>query len=212
MRRLILLRPEPGLSASAARADALGLKVVRHSLFAIEPVPAALPAGRFDAVVLTSANAVAHGGKLIEAVRALPAYAVGEATAEAARRAGLRIAGVGGGNVESLDLPAGRLIHLCGERHRDLPGDVVAVPVYRAAPTGAPLPDLSGAVVAVHSPAAGERLDALATTRATTRVAAISAAAAKAAGAGWERVEWSSTPDDSSLLALAAALCQSPAS
>lgn len=211
MRRLILLRPEPGLSASAARAEAMGLKVVRHALFAIEPIAATLPGGEFDALVLTSANAVAHGGDVLKAARHLPVYAVGEATAEAARAVGLRVAAVGRGGAEGLDLPVGRLLHLTGERHRALPGETVSVPVYRAVPAGDPLPDLAGAVVAVHSPAAGERLYALATARESTRIAAISTAAATACGAGWQQVQSATAPDEPSLLALAAALCQSAA-
>ncbi len=38
MRKLLLLRPEPGLSASAERARALGLEVIACPLFRVEPV------------------------------------------------------------------------------------------------------------------------------------------------------------------------------
>ena len=212
MRRLILLRPEPGLSASARRAEAIGLAVVRHPLFEVEPLPAELPDGPFDALVLTSANAVRYAGPLLRAVKNLPTYTVGTATAAAATNAALRVVAVGTGGVEGLQLPPGRLLHLCGESHKSLPGDVVAVPVYRTLPIGDPLPPLDGAVIAVHSPEAGSRLDALAgLDRSTAAIAAISPVAADACGQGWASVESASAPDDQSLLALAAALCQSGA-
>ncbi len=210
MRTLVLLRPEPGLSASAARARALGLDVIEHALFTVEPVPATLPDGEFDAMVVTSANAVRCGGALLDRFHSLPAYAVGQATAAALREAGIEPSAVGTGGVEGLALPPGRLLHLCGETHKPLIGKVAAVPVYRMAPTDEPLPDLGGKVVAVHSPAAGARLDALAgRDRGRALVAAISPAAALSCGAGWAAIQSAAAPDDESLLALAAVLCQS---
>lgn len=212
MRRILLLRPEPGLSASAARAVALGLAVIRHPLFAIECLATSSPppSGAFDAVVVTSANAVRCGARLLQAVAPLPAYAVGEATAASLRSIGIEPEATGSGGVRGLDLPEGRLLHLCGERHQPVGGDAVAYPVYRAVPVQAPLPPLGGLVIAVHSPAAGEQLDALAgDDRRSARVAAISPAAAAACGGGWLDVQSAPRPDDQSLLALAAGLCQS---
>ena len=43
MRKLLLLRPEPGLSASAERARAIGLDVIACPLFRVEPVEWAAP-------------------------------------------------------------------------------------------------------------------------------------------------------------------------
>jgi uroporphyrinogen-III synthase len=174
-------------------------------------MPATLPDGGFDALVVTSANAVRCGGTILDRLRDLPAHAVGEATAAALREVGIEPVSVGTGGVEGLALPSGRLLHLCGDVHKTLPGDVVAVPVYRMVPTTEPLPDIAGAVVALHSPSAGSRLDELAgSERRTTLVAAISPAAARACGEGWQEVHSAAAPDDESLLALAAALCQSP--
>ncbi|HEY0629709.1 MAG TPA: uroporphyrinogen-III synthase, partial [Sphingomicrobium sp.] len=63
MRKLLLLRPEPGLSASAERARALGLEVICRPLFEVEPVEWASPdPAAYDGLLLTSANAVRHGG------------------------------------------------------------------------------------------------------------------------------------------------------
>lgn len=211
MRPLILLRPEPGLSASATRAAALGLEVIGHPLFGIECLPPPTVRGMFDAVVVTSANAVRCGEQILRAFADVAAYAVGEATADALRAIGIEPAFTGSGGIEGLTLPEGRLLHLCGERHRPLEGEATSVPVYRAIPTTDSLPPLAGTVVAVHSPAAGERLDALAgAARHSAMIAAISPTAAAACGEGWLAVRSAPNPDDQSLLALAAGLCQSP--
>lgn len=213
MRPLLLLRPEPGLTASSERATALGLDVVACPLFRVEPLAWEAPdASRYDALLLTSANAVRHGGMALANLKTLPVHAVGAATADAARDAGFRVETVGEGSVADLlaNLPAEvNLLHLAGEDHR-APGDarVERIIAYRAAEVAQPpLPDLAGMVVAVHSPRAGRRLAELATERDRTSIAAISKAAADAIGQGWERIGVAERPDDASLLALAAMLC-----
>lgn len=215
MRKLLLLRPEPGLSASAERARALGLEVIACPLFRVEPldwIPPD-PAG-FDGLLLTSANAVRCGGPGLEQFRALPAHAVGAATAQAALDAGFRVATVGSTDVAGLlDQSPGalRLLHLAGEDRREACGvhSVMRVSVYRSAAIDNPaLPPLKGLIAAVHSPRAAARLAELADSRAETAIAAISDTAATACGPGWERVAVAPEPSDSSLLALAARLCQ----
>jgi uroporphyrinogen-III synthase len=218
MRRVLVLRPEPGASETLRRAKELGIDAVAIPLFTIEPIPWSVPdrAG-FDALLLTSANAVRHGGPGLDQVRALPAYAVGRATADAARKAGFKIASIGKEGVEKLldSIPVGtRLLHLCGE-DRLSPGathEMTAIPVYRASEISAPdLGATGGSVAMVHSPRAARRLAALIPDRGTIAIAAISTAAAEAAGAGWERVESAAQPADDALLALAAWLCNKPA-
>ena len=215
MRRVLVLRPEPGASATVARARERGLDAVAVPLFEVEPVAWDAPdAAPFDGLLLTSANAVRHGGPGLQRFRELPAYAVGAATADAAREAGFEIAAIGDTGVDALlaAIPADlRLLHLCGEDRRAPanPGQqITSVPVYRA--TDNPDPDLSraeGTVVLVHSPRAGRRLAELVADRGAIAVAAISAAAAEAVGDGWERVEVAQQPSDDALLALAARLC-----
>lgn len=214
MRKLLLLRPEPGLSASRERARALGLETITCPLFRIEPVAWAAPdPTAFDGLLLTSANAVRVGGPDLRRFRQLPVYAVGAATAEAAREAGFEVEVIGATNVADLldSLPPTlRLLHLAGQDRRDLPGGhlVTQVIVYRSAAIEDPgLPPLKGLVVAVHSPRAGARIAELAEKRSETAIAAISEAAAAACGQGWERVEAAAEPNDPSLLALAARLC-----
>jgi uroporphyrinogen-III synthase len=214
MRPLLLLRPEPGLSRSAEQALSMGLKVLTCPLFRIVPVGWDVPeAHDYDALLLTSANAVRRAGPGLELLRQLPVHAVGRATARAAEAAGLKVQTVGdGGAVELLgDIPASeRLLHLAGEHRRALSGpqSIDTRVVYQAAAIEAPrLPPLDGLVVAVHSPRAAHRLGEIAARRERTAIAAISQAAADSCGPGWEQVNIAARPDDSSLLALAASLC-----
>jgi len=213
MRQLLLLRPEPGLSASADRARQLGLEVIACPLFRIEPVAWHAPdPANYDALLLTSANAVRFGGPGLDALKTLPAHAVGEATADAARKAGFDVASVGGGNVADLlaSLPDNlQLLHLAGENHRETVGrDLDRRIVYCSATIDEPdLPVLDGVVAAVHSPRAAARLAELVQEHHGIMIAAISQAAADAAGTGWERIEVAGEPNEPSLLALAAMLC-----
>lgn len=221
MRRLVVLRPEPGAGATVERARAMGLDALAMPLFEVEPLAWKAPdPQQFDALLLTSANAVRHGGSGLERLRGLPVYAVGDATADLAREAGFDITGEGTSGVERLlgAIPSEvRLLHLCGEHRTVAPAKqaITAVPVYRSIELPPPddLRSIEGQVVAVHSPRAGQRLAELVNRagidRATIRIAAISEAAAAAAGEGWAIREAAEAPDDEALLALAARLCDS---
>ena len=80
--------------------------------------------------------------------------------------------------------------------------------MYRAREIHAPgLGGCAGAVALIHSPRAGRRFAELVENRGSIAIAAISRAAAEAAGAGWECVEAADQPTDDALLALAARLC-----
>ena len=215
MRPLLVLRPEPGASATAARARALGLLPTVCPLFAIEPVIWQVPdPACFDALLLTSANALRHGGAGLAALTSLPVIAVGDATAAAARDAGFTVSRFGRAGVRDLlaSVPGReKLLHLAGEDRVDggCGHAVEAVIVYRAAPLSPSLPT-AGGVALVHSPRAGARLADLIDDRSTTAIAALSESCALACGSGWQRLDWPDTPSDSALLALAARLCQSP--
>jgi uroporphyrinogen-III synthase len=176
----------------------------------------------FDAVLATSANAFLHGGARLAEFRDLPLYAVGAATADAARNAGFTNVLVGSGNVDDLlsSLPPEvRLFHPCGRDRRDLssaPQTISSVTVYAAEvlPLLEGFTAISDAVVAVHSPRAGTRLaelaDAAGIDRSTVHIAAISEAAATAVGSGWADVASATQPTDAALLELAARLCEKP--
>lgn len=212
MRPVVVLRPEPGASRTAARAEALGLDVRVLPLFAVVPIEWSAPnPSDFDGIVLTSANAVRHGGEQLEELKALPVHAVGEATAALARAAGFTIASVGSGGSRDMALPEGkRLLHLTGRDHIATAGHAIAV--YEARKIEAPpgLAGLDGCVALVHSPRAGSRFAELVDRRRRIMIAAISPAAATAAGTGWERVHAAPMPSEAALLALAARLCESP--
>ena len=218
MRKLFILRPEPGAGASAEKARALGLEAVVTPLFEVVPVKWIAPdPNKFDGLLLTSANAVRHGGEALESVKALPVHAVGEATAEAAREAGFTVRTTGTGNVDDLldQLPADlKLLHPCGF-HRRPPVNprqkITSACAYRARPATPP-PEfraLAGNVAAVHSAEAARRLAELVlpVERQRTRLAAISQQAAVAAGLGWQSVAIADEPSDDAVLALAVRLC-----
>lgn len=219
MRRLLVLRPEPGASATLERARQRGLDAVAAPLFEIAPLAWELPdSSGFDGLLLTSANSVRFGGGQLKSLVELPVYAVGEATADAARGAGFRVVTVGGKGVAELlnsIEPRLRLLHLCGE-HRCEPWEprqpIVTVPVYCA--TEIASPDLGAAMRAValiHSPRAARRFASLIGDRGSVCIAAISPSAAAAAGTGWQAVEVAEAATDEALLVLAARLCNKPA-
>ena len=217
MNRLLILRPEPGASETARRARSLGMDPVVSPLFEIKPRPWTVPDGRFDALLLTSANAARNAGRLPD----LPCYAVGEATAEAARGAGLAevVAGPSDGQA-AIALAAAhghkRILHLCGQEHvaAEHSGVTVARRIVYAAEAAPELPAnaravLAGrAVVLLHSPRAGRQFGMLVPDRSAVHIAAISAAAADAAGSGWASIDVAAMPRDEALLELAAQLCK----
>jgi uroporphyrinogen-III synthase len=219
MKPLVIVRPEPGASATAEAARKLGLDPVVMPLFSIEPVGWEAPSSeKFNALLFTSANALRHGGSGLEAIRYLPAHCVGEATAAAAREGGFNVASVGTGGVDALlqQLPAGlKLLHLCGADWREPASatqSIEHVPVYRAAEVDAPdIHRIEGAIVAVYSPRAarvlGRHVDRAGLTRGQIAIAAISRAAAEAVRSGWQALEIAAEPTDSALLAIAARLC-----
>jgi len=209
---LVVLRPEPGASATASRARKLGLDARTMSLFEVVPLSWTAPDPTdFDALVITSTNAVRHGGAALKRLMSLPVYAVGEATAAAARAAGFVVATTGEGGVRDMALPSDqKLLHLSGRDH--LPIDAATtIAVYEARPIQQPegLDALDGCVAVVHSPRAGRRLGELVSERSGIAIAAISPAAAEACGDGWTSVDAAAEPTDSALLALAARLCDS---
>jgi uroporphyrinogen-III synthase len=217
MKRVIVLRPEPGASATVERARQRGLDAVAIPLFNIERVPWKLPdVSGFDGLLLTSANAVREAGEKLSELTSLPLFAVGSATAEAARGAGFDIAGAGNGGVDELlasIAPEQRLLHLCGEDRRQSGGSprITPVVVYRSVEQVAPdLGPARGAVALIHSPRAGRRFAELVGDRGSIAIAAISAAAADSVGSGWEGVEPAESPSDDALLALAERLCNKP--
>lgn len=215
--KLLILRPEPGASETAARARVLGLEPILAPLFIIRTLPWTVPEGTsFDAVLLTSANAPRHAGEGLAPFLGLPCFAVGERTAAAAHDAGfadVRVGPADGAAALAMAETQGSraIVHLAGRDHVALPG-VTFVPVYEAEEGGRLPPDAEDALVLLHSSRAARRFAELAgAKRGAFRLAAISPSVAAAAGRGWRSLDVAGTARDAALLALAAKLCQKPA-
>ena len=220
-RRVLVLRPAPGDAATAERLAAVGLKAIRLPLFEIVPVSWTPPPDDHDVLLLTSANAVRHAGSGLEIYRTIPTIAVGHATADAARAAGLDVVAIGNDDAAAaLALAQARgwrsILRLAG-RERTRLHDVTDVVVYASEPLALPAKALevaSGAVALLHSARAAERFALLTNVggvqRRDVRLAAISNKVATAAGAGWGAITVAATPDDAGLVIAAATLAIDP--
>jgi uroporphyrinogen-III synthase len=221
--QVLALRPEPGLAATLDKARAMGLAITGHALSEIRALDWDCPdPANFDALLIGSANAFVHGGPNLARLTGLPVYAVGEATAAAARIAGFTVAMVGSGGLQGvLDaVPAPcHLLRIAGEEHVSLvppPGVSFAeVIAYRSVmlpldPVAALL--ASGeALVLLHAAASARHFaaecDRLGPARSGVTLAALGPRIADAAGAGWRAVHIAPQPDEASLLALARDVC-----
>lgn len=201
-RAIAVLRPEPGNRVTAAAIEARGRRALRMPLFEVRPVVWPRPdPDDFDALILTSANALRHGGSGLAALHRLPVYAVGRATADAARRAGFAVAHIGEDGAASLLAEAEaagvrHALHLAGRERTVEAGRIVdAVITVYASERHVPgdVSRLAGSIALVQSARAGawlgELIDAEGIDRAGIALVAISALAATRAGGGWERVE-----------------------
>lgn len=218
---LVVIRPEPGNSATIARAAALDLDARAMPLFATHPIDWVLPApANYDALLLTSAQAVRLAGAQLAELAALPVHAVGEATANAARAAGLTVVQTGTADGQALlDAMASekiaRILWLCGrERSEFDPRGALLDPRACYGVEPAEPPDdwaeviAAPAVLLAHSARAARRIgDLVGASRAHLALVAISPAVAAAAGAGWSERVAAAAPTDAAMLALAHALC-----
>jgi uroporphyrinogen-III synthase len=97
---VLVTRPEPGASETAARITALGLRPIVAPLLMIAQRHATLPpSARVQAIVATSRNAIPA---LPASHRHLPLFAVGAATARRARAAGFEEVTSADANAEAL--------------------------------------------------------------------------------------------------------------
>jgi uroporphyrinogen-III synthase len=219
----LALRPEPGLAATLERACAMGLAITGHALSEIRAVAWACPdpAG-VDGLLIGSANAILHGGDSLARLADKPVYAVGEATAAAARAAGFAVAITGSGGLQGvLDaIPAPcHLLRIAGEERVVLtppPGVTLAeVIAYRSVALpldpAAPLLASQEALVLLHSAATAAHFaaesDRLGIARARVSLAALGPRIAAAAGEGWAGLHTAARPDEAALLQLAFDLC-----
>lgn len=216
---LLILRPEPGASATAERARAMGLHPIMCPLFLVAPRAWDAPdPAQFDSLILTSANAARHAGPALVNYAALPAFTVGDATAAAARDAGLTNIVITHGDAAALFAAVekrglSRPLHLAGEDftpYPALPFTVVTRIVYAAEPVEIVLP-VPPYVALLHSVRAAEHFAERTPDRAAIAVVTISDQVAAAAGSGWRAIAVASEPRDMSMLALGRQLCESTA-
>lgn len=220
---VLVTRAEPGNAATVARARELGLDARAMPLFAARALDWQAPDARdFDALLLTSAQALRLAGPELEELKALPAHAVGSATATAAKTAGLTVAMTGPGDAQSLfDAMASsektsNILWLCGRERTafDARGTrLVPLPVYAVDPVDPPSDWVrliaEPAAILAHSARGAARIaELVGADRGHLSLVAISAAAAAAAGEGWAAVTVTERPDNAAMVTAAYALCQ----
>ncbi|MFC4293291.1 uroporphyrinogen-III synthase [Sphingorhabdus arenilitoris] len=188
-------------------------------LFHIEALPWHVPdPAAYDALLITSANAIHLGGDGLAALTSLPVYAVGGKSAQRAAQAGFTIAATG--DTDSAQIAAmaaangaARLLWLCGKNRTvvDPPAGVHLDSriIYDAARLPPP-PDFAQQVqdagaVMLHSPRAARYFAQicaeLALDKSAVTIAALSANIAKNAGSGWAKIIIAARPCDRLLLA-----------
>jgi len=225
--RVLVTRPEPAASATATALAALGHDPLVAPLLVTVPRRWQPPATPPAALLITSANAVAHGGATLAPYRALPAFAVGEATAKALHAAGFTDVRAAGPDVAATLTVAHAqrittLLHLAGaNRTRATPpaGLSVAVSTVYQARRASQLPASAITalaagqidVVLLYSTRTAQSFAALIDSAGLSRdglhIAALSPKTAAAAGTGWGRISVATTPTQPALFAAAGLVC-----
>lgn len=125
VKRVLVARPQTGADATAARLEGLGFEPILLPLTEIKGLAVSAPSAldAFDAVAVTSANALRHMPKdLLPRLLDKKCFAVGGETGIAVKNAGFRDIVVGTGDAAGLvriilggALPSGsHVLHLCG--------------------------------------------------------------------------------------------------
>lgn len=221
MKPLIIIRPEPGNSVSAMQACAMGLTVIAEPLFRTEKMPVLdVTPNDYDALFITSANALLALAEHARPLLHLPVFAVGPTSAATAQNLGFSSVLAGNSNGAALAAQAvnagyHRLLHLTGDPYKPVSHpnlDIEVRLVYRMDPVP-PSPNLlkalsQPAVLVLHSPRAARCVAALVTQRQMIDLVAISEQTARAAGSGWSTISVPSEPSASAMIDLAAPLCR----
>jgi uroporphyrinogen-III synthase len=229
--RILVTRPLPDGQRTAEALRALGHDVLLAPLMQVKPAAADL-AGAWCGVIVTSANAIrAVPAEQLRPLWALPLFAVGERSAEAARQAGFRtVHSARGDATDLLRLIAGEgaqqtapYLYLAGsERAADIEGELMRLGiaastkvVYVTVPASFP-PDLiealeRGAIdIVLHFSrrsaenyiAGAVRAGLLAAALGPRQLCIAPNVAAALTEAGASAVEVASRPNEASLLAL----------
>ena len=218
--RIWITRAQPEAEATAERVRTLGLEPVLAPLLEVETFGESPDLAGVGFLAFTSRNGVRAFAALSPG-RDLPVFAVGDATAQAARKAGFGQVSSAAGDVSALaeliatrrDFLSGDVLYLApGESAGDLVGELAARGVaarahigYRTAPTTlAALPDAE--VVLIHSAKAARRLAQEPVLReaapAMTALCISPAAAEPLDGLGFREVLVAARPSEAAMLEL----------
>ena len=216
--RIWITRAQPEADATALRVRALRHEPVVAPVLEIQPIGEAPDLADVGALAFTSRNGVrAFAG--LSSERGLPVFAVGDATADAAREAGFDEVVSASGDVAALaTLIAetgkgmnGQVLHAAPEEPA---GDLVSAlaaqgvaarahTVYRTAPADF-APPAEADVVLIHSAKAARQLaqhrDMAAAAPAITAICISSAAAEPLHGLGFRDVLLASSPDEAAMI------------
>ena len=223
MTKILAIRPEPGLTSTLETARSMGLDIVGQPLFEIVPVAWECPDPEsVDALLIGSANAILLGGSHLEKLKEKPVYAVGQTTAEMARKAGFEVAAVGSGGLQNvLDaIPTPlRLLRIAGAEHVPLNApdgiDIATIIAYesKALPVHSETMSqiMPNPLILLHSAAAARHFasecDRLGLNRADLALAVLGPRIAEATGDGWRSVHISAQPNDGALLEMVRDIC-----
>jgi uroporphyrinogen-III synthase len=126
--KVLVTRPEAQAARTAARLQALGHEPLVAPVLRIAPTGEPPPSGPFDAVVVTSANAVACLDQLGRTVKSRPVFAVGGRTTDLMRDAGFSDVRAGASDATVLaalirrSMPSGAaLLHIAGRDRKEEP-------------------------------------------------------------------------------------------
>lgn len=226
--QVLITRPQPQAAQTAARLTARGHDVLLAPLLTTVALDWQLPELMPEALAFTSTAAVWLAGTQLAALRHFPVFAVGNATAAAARKMGFRQV-IGSSESPKMDVSTAAALfawisgsgfsHVLYLAARDrtageLPPNVELRVVYAAdlvaALPGPALMALSGATppltllysvrTAAHFAALA---DAAGLDRRTLRLAALSPPVLAAAGPGWQSGIAAPAPNETALLAAA---------
>ena len=231
--RLLVTRPAEDARETAEALRAAGHEVVIEPMLTPRPLGAEIPPlDGYQALLFTSRNGVRSFAEASGA-RGISVFAVGDATAKAARHAGFTAVASAAGDAERLAAliqeqltpSAGRLLHATGRESSDtleasLGGagfDVVRLELYEAVPAmnlsenvRTRLETGSLDAIVFFSPRTAHTFGTLiaaanlAKVRATLTAYCLSPAVAEAAGQGWARTRVAKQPNQAALLALIA--------
>ena len=125
---MLVTRPEADARRTAERLAARGHEALLGPVLRVEPTGEPPPAGPFDAVAVTSANAARALAAGLERIGDAPCFAVGERSARACREAGVPDVRAAGGDAAAVaalilsTLPgARRVLHAAGRDRKPEP-------------------------------------------------------------------------------------------